>query len=142
MKLIYTFLISLLVVTTASAQSKRAPVKDPESLDELYASNLFSGMDGTWFDFRKQNQAQGFFNILSWLQGRVPSLQVYYVRGVPMAFIRNQPAQIFVDEFRWSADALNGLNVNDIAAIKVMRQAFVLGGTGGVIAIYTKNGDE
>lgn len=142
MKLIYTFLLSLLLAATASAQAKRTAVKDPESLDQVYASNLFAGMDGTWFDFREQNPAQGFFNILSWLQGRVPSLQVYYMQGVPVAFIRNQPAQIFVDEMRLSADALNSINVNDIAAIKVMRQTFVLGGAGGAIAIYTRNGDE
>jgi TonB-dependent Receptor Plug Domain len=119
-----------------------------EKLNEEYCSGMFSTTEGTYFDMLNDKaavSANGYFNILDWLQGRVAGLQVYTTRNNDcIPYIRNSRAGIYVDEIPVSADFLNSLSVNDIAMIKIIKGPFAGGfnSPGGVIAIYTVGTDD
>jgi hypothetical protein len=114
-----------------------------EKLNEQYCSGLFSTTDGTYFDMlndKTASGANGYLNILDWLQGRVAGLQVYTLKNnVRLPLIRNSVAGIYVDEIYRDLDYLNFLPVTDIAMIKIIKGPFAGGfnSPGGVIAIYT-----
>lgn len=121
------------------------PSREAE-LNKKYTTGLFSIPDADYFDLENDpaaTSALSYLNVLHWLQGRVAGLQVYHFRDVPVPFIRNSPAAIFVDEMRMDPDYLNLLPIADIAMIKVMKSptALLWGATGGAIAIYTKRGE-
>lgn len=122
-------------------------ISPKEKLNNEYCTGLFKTHDGTIIDLVNENEsAKSYLNVLEWLQGRVAGLQIYYTRyGMPVPFIRNMRASIFVDEVPMDAGYLNDLPVSDIAMIKIIKQPFVgaIGnGPGGVIAIYTLKGDD
>ena|SRR6187399_443865 len=141
-------LITCLITTTigAMAQTRLNNPKNPkELLNDKYASSLFKSTDGIIFDL--ENETVGaYFNILDWLEGRVPGLQVFVSRtGIRVPVIRGSAATIFVDEMRMDPSYLNVLSVNDIAMIKVIKGPFagaIGNGGGGTIAIYTIRGDD
>ncbi len=119
-----------------------------EKLNDKYCSGLFNTVDGTYFDMLNDNtasSADGYLNILDWLQGKVAGLQIYILRDdTRLPLIRNCLAGIFVDEIRVDPEFLNSLPVSDIAMIKVIKGPF-LGGfnsPGGAIAIYTIQPDD
>lgn len=121
------------------------PSREAE-LNKKYTTGLFSIPDADYFDLENDpaaTSALSYLNVLHWLQGRVAGLQVYHFRDVPVPFIRNSPAAIFVDEMRMDPGYLNLLPIADIAMIKVMKSptALLWGATGGAIAIYTKRGE-
>jgi len=121
-------------------------ISPKEKLNDEYCSGVFKTYDGTIIDLVNENEtAKSYLNILEWLQGRVAGLQIYYTRyGLPVPFIRNTRASIFVDEMPVDAGYLTNLPTTDIAMIKIIKQPFVgaVGnGGGGVIAIYTLKGD-
>ena len=149
MKKIIFAAVILLSSIAAFSQKRIATTKTKEELlNEKYCSGLFSTNEGTYFDFENDNvtlSARGYLNVLDWLQGRVAGLQVYKTRSnefVP--FIRNSLAGIYVDEIQVSASYLNSLPVTDIAMIKIIKGPFAGGfnSPGGVIAIYTVQGDD
>lgn len=143
--LISSFLALSFVVFSQTKIS--APKTTNQLLNEKYCSGLFTTVDATYFDLLDNGNlsAQGYLNILDWLQGRVAGLQVYstspYTR-VP--YIRNQKAAVYIDEMPVSDDFVNIIPVADIAMIKIIKHPFISGwrGHGGVIAIYTIRGDE
>ena len=143
---IITALFTIVSITSFAQAKKRFPTRE-EELNNAYCSGLFSTIDGTYFDFISDENtasASSYINILDWMQGRVAGLQIYNFRGNRVPFIRNNPAAVFVDEMRVDAGFLDALSVNDIAMIKVIKTPFLggWGGSGGAIAIYTKDGDE
>ncbi|HLG38090.1 MAG TPA: TonB-dependent receptor plug domain-containing protein [Chitinophagaceae bacterium] len=147
-KLIITAIV-LISSIAAFSQTRIAQVKTREQqLNDEYCSGLFSTHDGTYFDMLNDNSAlsaQGYFNILDWLQGRVAGLSVYRTRTNEfIPFIRNSRAGIYVDELQVSPGFLNSLAVADIAMIKIIKGPFAGGfnSPGGVIAIYTIRGDD
>ena len=147
MKNILLAILFLITAKGVMAQGKYTPPRTAEQeLHETYGISLFRGGEGTWFDLRDQDRAQGaitYFNILDWLQGRVAGLQVYSYRDIKVPFLRNTPATVFVDEMRVDYSFLNTLPTADIALVKVMPMAAGTGvyTTGGAIAIYTKRGE-
>ena len=138
--------IFLITSTVLFAQTKYTALTPEERLNKTYCSGLFSVPDATYFDFINDNatlSANSYFNVLDWLQGRVAGLQIYDVKGTKLAYIRNMPAAIFVDEIRMDASYLNMLPVMDIAMIKIIKSPFIgAPGAGSAIAIYTKDGSE
>jgi len=133
----------LITSTVVFAQKKQTPVA---ARNPVYSNGLFRNVDGTYFDFQEGvNTASAFgsLNVLDWLQGRVAGLQVYSINGTRVAFIRNAPATIFLDEIRVDHSFLHMLPVADIAMIKVIKTPVVsaMSGPGGAIAIYTKRGE-
>ena len=143
--LIFTSLFSLVIF--AQRYPGKNYISPQEKLNNEYCSGLFKTHEGIIFDLQNENEsARTYLNVLDWLQGRVAGLQIYYTRsGMPIPFIRNTRASIFVDEMPVDADFLNDLPVADIAMIKVIKGPFVgaVGnGGGGVIAVYTMKGDD
>jgi hypothetical protein len=138
--------IFLITCTALFAQQKYASLSPVEQLNKTYCSPLFSAPDGIYFDFTKDDatlSANAYYNVLDWLQGRAAGLQVRNVGGTSIAFIRNSPAAIFVDEIRIDPSFLNSLPVADVAMIKVIKAPFIgAPGARSAIAIYTKGGEE
>ncbi len=115
-----------------------------EELDKKLSSGLFQTDNAMIFDFinNDQTSALGYSNILEWLQGRVPGLQVTTKDGIPIPIIRGSQASIFVDEMGFEPEYLQGFSISDIAMVKVIRGTFLGStGNGAAIAIYTKRGD-
>ena|SRR5215813_5047190 len=145
-------IVSALLLTSTFAAFSQTRVTQfktrDQQLNEQYCSGLFKTQEGTYFDMLNDNatvSAKSYNNILDWLQGRVAGLQVYTTRGDErIPFIRNSRASVYVDEVPVNYSFLNSLSVNDIAMIKVIKGPFAgpFNSPGGVIAIYTAQGEE
>jgi hypothetical protein len=101
---------------------------------DVFNTRIFDGLEG---------QFLGFFNILSYLQGRVAGLQIqqfgtdYYLQW------RGQTTAIYLDQIAVDAKTISTIPLVDIAMIKVFSPPFFgapTGGGGGAVAIYTKRG--
>ncbi len=141
-KIFISTAILLFSLTTWSQKYSRTVSQPADPLNEKYCSALFKNADGIIFDLENDNaSAKSYLNILEWLPGRVAGLQIYYTRNrMPVPFIRNSMATIYVDEQLVTADYLQMLPVSDIGMIKIIKSPFVGApgnGNGGVIAIYT-----
>ncbi len=144
-KLILTtavFICSLVLM----AQTKSINTRTRSAqLNDAYCSSLFKQADGTLLDLTADNSsAVAYLNILDWLEGRVPGLQVYNFRNnLKVPFIRGTPASIYVDEMPVDAGYLNFLPINDIAFVKIIRGPFAGSvGSNHVIAVYTIQPEE
>lgn len=127
------------------AVTVRSRVKSAtEQLDEKYASGLFRGSDGYSFDLTG-SQTTSFFDIFSYLQGRVAGLQITGSGpNASLSWRGSQPA-LFLNEMQTDVSQIATVSVNDIAYIKVLRPPFIGamgGGAGGAIAVYTKKGGD
>jgi hypothetical protein len=126
----------------------KSRVKPKEDVvDQRYATGLFAGGDAFVFDLLNDPSAAGGFDILSYLQGRVPGLQISRgggPGGVSMNWRGGTP-DVYLDQQRVGPDMVMSLNIRDIAMVKVFRPPFFGsfgGGGGGAIAIYTKKGGD
>ncbi|MEJ7826813.1 MAG: hypothetical protein WKF91_01410 [Segetibacter sp.] len=115
-----------------------------EKLDEKYASGMFRNTDGYNFDFASDANSYGQ-DIFSFLQGRVPGLQISRGGGSASVSWRGSQTSLFIDEMQADPERLSSLSVNDIAYVKVIRPPFmgaIGGGAGGAIAVYTRRGGD
>jgi hypothetical protein len=146
-KIIFIAAISILSISL-SAQSYRGNVyvqSYEEKLNDMYCTGLFKSTHGTIFDMTTQINANGFLNILDWLQGRVAGLQIFTtLNGTRIPVIRGNVPGIYLDEMNVSPGLLNAININDIAIIKIIKTPFFGGfnGGNGAIAIYTLGGED
>ncbi len=124
-----------------------------EILDEKYTSGLFSSKNGYAFDVLNDDRAQGSLDIFHYLQDMVPgmsmSIPILGANGAEDANSNNVPGltwrdgtpDIFLNEMPSDAGAVMGIQMTDVAYIKVFRPPF-MGSTGsgpsGAIVIYTK----
>jgi hypothetical protein len=144
-KLFFTAIIvlsSLAVFSQTKLSSARTP---EEKLNEAYATGLFQSAQGTILDVASSPSALTYFNILSWLEGKVPGLWVQTTRsGVRVPIMRNQPVTVYVDEIMVNASYLNALPGSEIAMIKVIKGPFVMNpaSSAGALAIYTFQTEE
>ncbi|MCF3107413.1 hypothetical protein LL912_01340 [Niabella sp. CC-SYL272] len=120
-----------------------------QKLEERYMSGLFAGgINARTIDLTREfipNQ-----NIFDYLQGRVPSLTIE--RGGQFGNYRlyyrqagtRQPMQLYMDEVPTDAGMIEAIPPSDIALVKVFPNFVGApgGGSGGVLAVYTKRGDE
>jgi len=141
------FVASFSMLVSAQRYTAKDHLSPLEKLNDEYCTGAFKSCDGFIIDLTNDNEsALSYLNVLSWLQGRVAGLQIYYTRdNTPVPFIRNSRATIFVDEELVNPSFLNDLPVADIAMIKIIKGPFVgaIGnGGGGTIAIYTLKGDD
>ena len=112
-------------------------------LDEKYAKGLFSGADGMSFDLSSDASIIAAIDILTYLQAKVPGLTISTAGQQPTATWRGSNTDFFLNEINTTIDQVQSLNISDIAYIKALRPPFfgsVGGGSGGAIAIYTKQG--
>lgn len=108
-----------------------------KKLNDELTSGMFSSMNATIFDFVNDNQdAFASLTILEWLQGRVAGLSIVMAGpGRYMPVIRGVEAGVFLDEMEVGLDAVQTLNINNIAMIKVVKGSRLIGNS---ILIYTR----
>ena len=111
-----------------------------KKLSDDIASGMFASMNATVFDFVNENEdVQSYPNIMQWLDGRVIGLTFQYDNyGNLVPYIRESKATIFLDEKAVGIDAINSINVSDVAMVKIFRAAGLIS---NAVAIYTKTGN-
>ncbi len=129
-------------------------IKSPtEILDEKYTTGLFSSKNGYAFDVLNDERAHASLDIFHYLQNMVPgmsmSIPILGANGAEDANSNNVPGlswrdgtpDIFLNEMPSDAGAVMGIQMSDVAYIKVFKPPF-MGSTGsgpsGAIVIYTK----
>lgn len=115
-----------------------------QELEDKYASGLFKGGDGYSFDLTG-NSVSGYYDIFTYLQGKVPGLRITGSGATANISWRQSPTSLFLNEMPGDVSMLSSINVNDIAYVKVIRPPFMGsfgGGAGGAIAVYTKKGND
>lgn len=131
----------MMETVTVTAKAKK-PI---EQLDEKYSSGLFKGGDAYQFDLVNDPFALGQTDVIQYLQGKVPGLQISGSPGAPTLSWRGGAPQFFLDEISVDAEMITSLPISDIAYVKVFRPPFyggMGGGSGGGIAIYTRKGSD
>ncbi len=115
-----------------------------ELIDEKYASGMFAGGDGYQFDLTNDPFATSAINIFTYLQGKVPGLQINANGPNPTMQWRGGSPQLYLDEIPADPSFVSSINPNDVAYIKVFRPPFMGGfnGANGAIAIYTRKGGD
>ena len=86
-----------------------------------------------------------YITIIDYMVGRIPGFQA--IRRPPTLdysiTLRNEVPSFFLDEMPVGPETIVMVPVNEIALVKVFRTSLVrsfVGGSGGVIAVYTKRG--
>ena len=129
---------------TLSEVVVKSKTKSPaQILDEKYASGLFAGGDAILFDLSADAGVIASIDILTYLQAKVPGLNITTSGPQASATWRGANTDFFLNETNTSIDQVRSLAITDIAYIKALRPPFfgsVGGGSGGAIAIYTKRG--
>jgi len=115
-----------------------------EEFDEKVSTGLFRGQDAYIYS-GLDGEFGAFFSIIDYMVGRVPGFQA--IRQPPgldyLITLRGETPSFFLDEIPVFVESIAMVPVNDIALVKVFRTTLVrsyVGGSGGVIAIYTKRG--
>ena len=117
----------------------QAKAKDlTKELNKTLSSPIFSEPGEIIFDFINKYTEETGSGVIDWLVGKVPGLS--NENGV--AYIRNQPAGIYINEFAADYTQLSSYAVTDIALVKVLRNAYALGSSVPVIVVYTKTGNS
>ena len=146
---------SVVVLKEVTVQSK---IKSPiELLDEKYTTGLFSSKNGYSFDVMTDYSAKGSLDIFHYLQNMVPgmslSLPILGANGSSDANSNNVPGinwrdgtpDIFLNEMPSDAQTVMGIQMSEVAYIKVFRPPF-MGTTGsgasGAIVIYTRKAGD
>jgi hypothetical protein len=112
-----------------------------------HESGIFRAKDAYYFDGIENPQFVGFNNILEWLPGRVPGLVIRRT-GTALGYAASWQGSetfFFLNEMQVDAQTIATIPPADIAMIKVFRPPFYgayLGGAGGAVAVYTKNGNN
>lgn len=136
-------------VKTLQSVTVRGHVKTAtDLLDERYASGMFAGGDAYEYDLVNDPLAAAMPDIFTWLQGKVAGLQITPGNGpggTPSLSWRGGRPSLYLNEMQADAQQLQATPVTDIAYVKVFRPGSGVGfggGSGGVIAIYTKKGGD
>ena len=136
-------LLASITLTEVVVKSKtKSPI---QLLDEKYATGFFTGGDGTSFDLTNDPSALGSMNVLTYLQSKVPGLNIMAYGSQASATWRGSKTDFFVNEFNTPIESVQNISIADIAYIKAIRPPFfgsAGGGSGGAIAIYTKRGNN
>jgi hypothetical protein len=115
-----------------------------EELNDRYTTGMFNSDNGYSFDMTDGNNSYSA-DVFTFLQGRVPGLNVSNSGGEVQVSWRNSETTFFLNEMPVDAEAIKGISILDIALVKVYRPPFFGafgGGPGGAIGIYTKKGQE
>ena len=115
-----------------------------EELDEKYARGMFRSSDAYIFDFTGEGNNY-FLDIFSYLQGKVPGLQITGSGSNATLTWRGSKPLLYLNEIPSEVEMLSSVSASEVAYIKVLRPPFfggIGGGAGGAIAVYTKKGDE
>ncbi len=103
---------------------------------------LFGTVNATVIDFAKDPLFQTGMPVLQMLEGRVPGLSISL--NPLSATIRQSGAPVFVlDGIQSTIEQIAYIQSADVEAVEVFRgtEGMAFGGSGGAIAIYTRQGD-
>ncbi|MBS1655736.1 MAG: hypothetical protein JSU05_12875, partial [Bacteroidetes bacterium] len=137
---------------TLNAVTVKSFRKTPlEKLEERYLTGLFnSGFSDKTIDLVDNPNAYGG-PLIDFLRDWIPGVTVHGGPGNYILNYRNSgglsgsyPMTVYLDEFRADADLIAFIPINQVALIKVYN-SFVGepgNGIGGVLAIYTKKGED
>jgi len=116
--------------------------KKTQKLNDELSSPMFKSANEMVFDFVNENNGLGAMNVVQWLQGRVPGLQISSQGGNTTATMRGGNVEIFLDEMKIDGSQISMISVSDVAMVKVVRGFFSgsSGGGNGAILIYTRRG--
>ncbi len=136
------------MISNRSIRLKEVEVKakqksKEETMDDKYTSGMFKSDNGYSFDLT--DQPLPYTNILDFLVGRVPGLQVRTSDPThPSVTWRGGTPGFFLDEIPIELDEISNIPVDNVAYIKVYRPPFMgsFGGANGAIAIYTRKGKD
>lgn len=124
-----------------------------ELLDEKYSKGMFSGFAERTIDLVHTDEPIFQSNIFDYLMGRVPGLNIsndgpeysiHYRQTATTSSMGLIPMILYLDEVQTDASFISAIPANDIAMVKVFSN-FVGAegnGAGGVLAIYTKKGED
>lgn len=120
---------------------KKSPT---ERLNDELSSPMFNTGNEDIYDFvNNESLTRESPDLLLWLQGRIAGMQVKNMDGETVALFRNKKLEFYIDEMQTDLDQLKGLNTQNIAMIKVIKDNF-FGSSGngdnGAVLIYTKIG--
>lgn len=120
-----------------------AKAKTPiEAFDEEFSTGQFKNKDAYIIDLLSNNFT-AYSNVLDYLVGRIPGFTAYGSLGSYTIRWRGETPSFFLDEIPIFPESLFSIPFSDIAMVKAFRTPMVnsfLGGSGNVIAIYTKRG--
>ena len=114
-----------------------------EKLDEQYSSGLFGGGNATIFDLVSDGSAirvTEYIRLSAKQSGRAAD---YYRGPTPSLSWRGRTPAVYLNEMKVDAGTVSNISVSDIAMVKVFspgESGVIGGGSGGVIAVYTKKG--
>lgn len=142
-----TAFITSLTLAGQDKKNKERPLTPEEKLNKTYCTGIFQSTPGTILDVAGQPGAGSYRNILDWMAGRVPGLNVINTPSGRVPLIRGAVPAIFLDESQVTPSLLGSINTANIAIVKVIRTPFPAGynGINGAIAIYsmgTENDEE
>ncbi len=119
-----------------------------QQINDKYTTGVFKGGNATELDLEDDPLSTSYTDIVSYIQGKVPSLYYDYV-AQKFVWMRNRAGEngpaLYLNELGTSYGVLSSISVANVAYIKVFRPGFVGGagsGTGGAIVIYTKIGKD
>ncbi|HXB33866.1 MAG TPA: hypothetical protein VNV35_10605 [Puia sp.] len=134
-------------VLTPVTVKARAP-SETEKLDAKYASGMFAGGDAYTFNLLDDVVASAMPDIFTYLQGKVAGLQITTGNGpggAPSLSWRGGRPTLYLNEMQVDASQLQSIPTTDVAMVKVFRPGSGIGfggGSGGIIAVYTKKGGD
>ncbi len=128
---------------------KKSPVQE---LEERYASGLFSGLSEKTIDLVNTKEKITQNNIFDYIQGRVPGIKVQKNGFNYQLFYRQRfsltggaiPMILYLNEMQTDARLISTIPASQVSMIKIFSSFFGAegNGTGGVLAIYTKQGAD
>jgi len=136
------------IKTLESVTVKGRVKTEAEKLDERYTSGMFSGGDAYTFDLVNDPFATSMMDIFQYLQGKVAGLQIVTANGpggTATLSWRGGTPSLYLNEMQVDPQQLQSTPVSDVAMVKVFRPGSGVGfggGSGGVIAVYTKKGGD
>jgi hypothetical protein len=133
----------LKIKTLESVTVRARQRSESQKLDEKFTSGMFSGGDAYVFNIEGDPTAVARIDIFSYLQGRIPGLQIITNGPTPSLAWRGSPPTLYLNEMQVDAGLLSNTQVADVAMIKVFRPGSMVGfggSPGGAIAVYTKKG--
>ena len=135
------------------------PKTQMQLMDEEYTTGQFSGKDAYQFDLVNDVFATSAVNVFTFLQSKVPGLQIYTTINIDSVYLKWRGSsrimpnkslttkntegrpQIYLNEMLVTPDFITSLNMADVAYIKVFRPMMSgMGDENGIISIYTKFG--
>lgn len=129
---------------------KKTPM---QQVDDRYTSGMFSGEATKAIDLVSTDEALNYNNIFDYLQNRVNGLQivangpeygVFYRQGPTISSMGNIPMTLFLDEIETDVSVIATIPANQVALVKIYNTFAGAWGNapGGVLAIYTKKGED